>query len=76
MQKPLLLCIGKQALEMQYLSKIEQKTFTCPKCGWIIKTPFGEEDNADHIKLHNAKHHDGDKELRAKISKQELIRLQ
>ena len=55
----------------------ETKIFTCPKCGWTIKTPFGDEDNADHIKLHNAKHHDeGDKVLRARISKQELIKLQ
>jgi len=59
------------------LSKTETKTFTCPKCGWTIKTPFGDEDNADHIKLHNAKHHsEDDKVTRARISKSELIKLQ
>ncbi|MGD6811092.1 MAG: hypothetical protein ACQCN3_15470 [Candidatus Bathyarchaeia archaeon] len=55
----------------------EMKTFTCLKCGWTIKTPFGDQDNEDHIKLHNAKHHDASNMVaRAKISKQELIRLQ
>jgi hypothetical protein len=55
----------------------ETKTFTCSKCGWTIRTPFGVQDNEDHIKLHNAKHHgDSEKVVRARISKQELIRLQ
>ncbi|MGD6932821.1 MAG: hypothetical protein ACQCN5_01270 [Candidatus Bathyarchaeia archaeon] len=55
----------------------EMKTFTCPKCGWTIKTPFGDQDNQDHIKLHNIKHHDGsDKVTRARISKTELLKLQ
>jgi hypothetical protein len=59
------------------LSKTISNSFTCPKCGWTIKTPFGEEDNADHVKLHNAKHHDdADKVTRARISKTELIKLQ
>jgi hypothetical protein len=68
---------GKQALGGARLSKTENKTYTCPKCGWTVKTPFGEEDNADQIKLHNAKHHgEGDKTLRAKISKTDLLKLQ
>jgi hypothetical protein len=63
-------------LEVKRLSKIAMNTFTCPKCGWTIKTPFGEDDNADQIKLHNAKHHnEDDKVLRARISKSDLLRL-
>jgi hypothetical protein len=59
------------------MSKTITSTFTCPKCGWTIKTPYGEEDNQDHIKLHNAKHHEeNDSVLRARISKSELIKLQ
>jgi hypothetical protein len=57
------------------MSKIETKTFTCPKCGWTLKTPFGEDDIAEHTKLHIEKHH-SDKTVRAQISKQELIKLQ
>jgi hypothetical protein len=68
--------VASKPLEVQDLSKTEQKTFICPKCGWTVKTPFGEDDNTDHIKLHNTKHHDDDKVLRAKISKSELIKLQ
>lgn len=39
------------------MSKVEPVTFTCPECGWIIKTPFGAEDAAEHTKLHIEKHH-------------------
>lgn len=54
----------------------EPKTFTCPKCGWTVKTPFNEEDNADHIKLHNAKHHiEAEKTAKARITKSDLIKL-
>jgi hypothetical protein len=62
-------------MEVKRLSKVEMKTFTCQKCDWTMKTPFGEEDIAEHSKLHNAKYH-SDVALRARISKQELIRLQ
>jgi hypothetical protein len=57
------------------MSKVETVTFTCPICGWTIKTPFGTQDAAEHIKLHADKHHD-DKVARARISKSELIKLQ
>ena len=56
------------------MSNPEMKTFTCPKCGWTIKTPFGDEDNAEHTKLHNAKHHSVT--TRARISKNDLLKLQ
>jgi hypothetical protein len=47
--------------------------FTCPICGWMVKSPFGKEDIDEHAAAHNAKHHN--KSVRAKISKTELIRL-
>ena len=56
------------------MSKVEPTSFTCPKCEWTIKTPFGKEDLADHIALHNEKHHKAT--TKARISKQELIKLQ
>ena len=57
------------------MSKVEMKTFTCPKCGWTMKTPFGDADIAEHSKLHIAKYH-GDMVTRARVSKAELIKLQ
>lgn len=57
------------------MSKIEMATFTYPQCEWTIKTPFGAEDNADHIKLHIEKHHNN-KTTKARITKTELIKLQ
>ena len=39
------------------MSNPEVASYTCPHCNWTIKTPFGAEDNADHIKLHTEKHH-------------------
>ena len=57
------------------MSKVEFASFTCPVCGFSIKTPFGAEDAAEHIKLHAEKHHN-DKVTRARISKSELIKLQ
>ncbi|MCW4029184.1 MAG: hypothetical protein NWE92_06005 [Candidatus Bathyarchaeota archaeon] len=56
------------------MSKVEFSTFTCPVCGFAVKTPFGKEDLDELVTLHNAKHHDAT--LRARISKTELIRLQ
>jgi hypothetical protein len=49
--------------------------FTCPECGFTVKTPFGAEDAAEHVKLHIDKHHN-EKVARARISKSELIKLQ
>ncbi len=56
------------------MSKAEFAQFTCPLCGWSVKSPFGAQDLEDHKKLHNAKHHD--KTVRARISKNDLLRLQ
>jgi hypothetical protein len=33
------------------------KMFTCPACGWTVKTPFGENDIAEHSMLHAKNHH-------------------
>ena len=57
------------------MSNAEIISFTCPECRWTLRTPFGKEDAAEHIKLHVDKHHN-DKVLRARISKTELIKLQ
>jgi hypothetical protein len=56
------------------MSKVETTSYTCPICGFSLKTPFGKEDAAEHVKLHADKHHN-DKVARARISKTELIRL-
>jgi hypothetical protein len=56
------------------MSRVEMANFKCPECEWTITTPFGKEDLADHIALHNAKHHN--KTTRARISKTELLKLQ
>ncbi len=55
--------------------KPEITSFTCPECGWMINTPFGKEDAAQHLALHIDKHHNN-AVLRARISKSELIKLQ
>jgi uncharacterized protein (UPF0212 family) len=55
--------------------KPETASFTCPECGWTIKTPFVKADAAQHVALHIDKHHNT-AVLRARISKTELIRLQ
>jgi hypothetical protein len=57
------------------MSRTQSVSFTCPICGFIVKTPFGPEDAALHIKLHAEKHHN-EPVLRARISKTELIKLQ
>ena len=57
------------------MSKVQNASFTCPVCGFSIKTPFGVEDAAEHIKLHADKYHN-DRVIRARISKSELIKLQ
>jgi hypothetical protein len=57
------------------MSNVRSATYTCPVCGFSVKTPFGAEDAAEHIKLHADKHHN-DRVTRARISKSELIKLQ
>jgi len=39
------------------MSKGKMKMFTCPGCGWTVKTPFGENDIAEHAMLHSKNHH-------------------
>ncbi|MGD6853122.1 MAG: hypothetical protein ACQCN6_13770 [Candidatus Bathyarchaeia archaeon] len=56
------------------MSRAEFAIFTCPVCGFSLKTPFGKEDLDELVELHNAKHHG--KVTRARISKSELIKLQ
>jgi hypothetical protein len=62
-------------LEGEHMSNTRSATFTCPICGFTIKTPFGPEDVPEHVKLHAERHHN-DKVTRARISKSELIKLQ
>jgi hypothetical protein len=57
------------------MSNPKSASYTCPICGFSIKTPFGAEDAAEHVKLHAERHH-SDKVARARISKSELIKLQ
>jgi hypothetical protein len=56
------------------MSKKETASFKCPECEWTIQSPFGNEDLADHVALHNQKHHG--KTTRARITKSELLKLQ
>ena len=39
------------------MSKGKMKTFTCPGCGWAVKTPFGEDDITEPSMMHAKKHH-------------------
>jgi hypothetical protein len=39
------------------MSKGKMKMFTCPACGWNVKTPWGENDIIDHAMLHSKNHH-------------------
>lgn len=39
------------------MSKGKMKMFTCPGCGWTVKTPFGEDDIMEHSMMHAKKHH-------------------
>lgn len=39
------------------MSKGKMKMFTCPACGWTVKTPFGENDIAEHSMMHAKSHH-------------------
>jgi predicted small metal-binding protein len=39
------------------MTKGQMKTFTCPACGWTVKSPWGENDVADHANLHSKNHH-------------------
>ncbi len=39
------------------MSKDKMKMFTCPACGWTVKTPWGENDIMDHAMMHSKNHH-------------------
>ena len=39
------------------MTKGQMKSFTCPACGWMVKTPWGENDIVDHANLHSKNHH-------------------
>ena len=39
------------------MTKGQMKSFTCPACGWSVKSPWGENDIADHANLHSKNHH-------------------
>jgi len=57
------------------MSRVQNASFTCPLCGFSIKTPFGADDVVEHIKLHADKHHN-ERVTRTRITKSELIKLQ
>ncbi len=35
----------------------EMKSFTCPVCGWMVQSPFGENDIVEHANMHSKKYH-------------------
>jgi predicted small metal-binding protein len=39
------------------MTKGQMKSFTCPACGWMVKSPWGEDDIGDHANLHSKNHH-------------------
>ena len=39
------------------ITKGQMKTFTCPACGWTVKSPWGEDDIVEHANLHSKNHH-------------------
>ena len=39
------------------MTKGQMKSFTCPACGWMVKSPWGENDIIDHANLHSKNHH-------------------
>jgi hypothetical protein len=66
---------AKQAVkaEVENVSEAKAASFTCAICGWMVKSPFGQQDVDEHAAAHNTKHHG--KTVRARMSKSELIRL-
>ena len=37
--------------------KGKMKVFTCPRCSFMVKSPYGEGDLAEHVRLHVDLHH-------------------
>lgn len=56
----------------EIMSKILNKDFTCPACGYVIKAPVTKEAVLKHID----EKHKSDTTLRARISKTDLLKLQ
>lgn len=54
------------------LSETRPASYTCPTCGWMVKSPFGKEDVDEHVAAHNTKHHG---QTLRRMSKSDLIRL-
>jgi hypothetical protein len=52
------------------MSRPVVREFVCPVCGWTIKAPFTEKDITEHMKKHS-----DDKTPRARISKNDLLKL-
>ena len=52
--------------------KPQNRDFTCPACGYVIKAPFTKEEILKHLE----EKHANDPTLRARISKTQLIKLQ
>lgn len=35
----------------------KMKVFNCPRCSFVVKSPFGESDLAEHVRIHVELHH-------------------
>jgi predicted small metal-binding protein len=38
-------------------TKGEMKSFTCPACGWTVKSPWGDDDVLEYAQMHGKKRH-------------------
>ena len=39
------------------MTKGQMKSFTCPVCGWMVKSPLGEDDIVEHASMHGKHYH-------------------
>jgi predicted small metal-binding protein len=39
------------------MTKGQMKSFTCPVCGWMVKSPLGEDDIVEHASMHGKSYH-------------------
>jgi predicted small metal-binding protein len=53
------------------LSKGKMKMMTCPGCGWMVKSPWGENDIVEHVMLHAKNHHPEMKNMK----KEDLVKM-
>ena len=59
-QRNNLLSLSLTELEVSsgdFVSKANMKSFTCPVCGWNVKTTLGENDILDPDALYSKNHH-------------------